>query len=343
MSALKFHKLKVAKLIEETADARSIVFELPAELGETFRYRPGQHLTLRVPCGGKPLPRCYSLSSIPAAEEPLRVTVKRMAEGRASHWLCGSLRTGDTLEVAAPNGVFTPKSLDGSLLMFAGGSGITPVYSIIRSVLTGGQGSVRLLYANRDEHSAIFAAELARLAREYPERLQLTHWLDSLQGPPTQAQLAAFAGDANLGECFICGPAVFMDAAAAALHGLGVPSARVHIERFVSLPEEDEETAAPVAAGAAEGTVVEVCLDGVTTKLTAHPGQLLIEALEGAGLSPPYSCRAGACAACMCQIEEGEVELLHNHVLDESDLSQNWILACQAVAKTPRVKLRYPT
>jgi 3-ketosteroid 9alpha-monooxygenase subunit B len=343
VSGLKFHKLRVAKVVEETPEARTIVFELPGELREAFRYKPGQHLTLRVPCTGKTVSRCYSLTSIPEADEHPRVTIKRMTDGLASHWLCGSLRAGDSLEVTAPNGMFTPRSLDGRLLMFAGGSGITPVYSIVRSVLASGRGTVRLLYANRDERSVIFAAELARLAREYPGRLQVTHWLDSLQGPPTQAQIAGFAGERVEGECYICGPGVFMDAAAAALHAIGVPASRIHVERFVSLPDEDQ--AAPVSmptAETGEGTEVEVILDGATHKLTALPGQILIEALEGAGLQPPYSCRAGACAACMCQIEEGEVEMLQNHVLDESDLAQNWILACQSVAKSPRVKLKYP-
>ncbi|MGH8694719.1 MAG: FAD-binding oxidoreductase, partial [Burkholderiales bacterium] len=184
MARPQYHRLKIHQVVEETADARSIIFDLPADLRETFRFKPGQHLQLHIPCADKPLPRCYSLSSTPTADEPLRVTVKRVADGRASNWLCANLRAGDTLEVMPPAGVFTPRALDGDFLMFAGGSGITPVFSIIRSVLAGGTGRIRLIYANRDERSVIFGAELARLSREHPQRLQVIHWLDTVQGIP---------------------------------------------------------------------------------------------------------------------------------------------------------------
>lgn len=343
MSKIQYHPLKVAQVIEETADARSLVFDIPAELREAFRYKPGQFLTLRVPFGAKPLPRCYSLSSTPTLDEPLRVTIKRVAGGRASNWLCGCLREGDTLEVAVPAGIFTPKSLDGDFLLFGGGSGITPVLSIIRSVLNNGKGRMRLFYANRDERSIIFGQELARLSREHPKRLQVIHWLDSVQGIPSQAQIEALASGWENATCFICGPGMFMDTTAAALHDLGFPSARVHIERFVSLPEETDEVplAAPVEGG--ETSRIEVDLDGEKHVFDAQPGQLLIEAMEAAGMEPPYSCRAGACAACMCHLDDGEIEMRSNQVLDQSDIAQGWILSCQAVAKSPVVKLRYPT
>lgn len=352
MTRPQYRKLKVAQVVEETADARSIVFEVPAALKESFRYKPGQHLQLRIPCGARPLPRCYSLSSSPAFDEPLRVTVKRVTDGRASGWVCGQLKAGDTLEVMPPAGMFTPRSLDAHLRMFAGGSGITPVYSIIRTVLAqnGGQGSARinLLYANRDEDSVIFGKELTELARQHPDRLQVTHWLDSVQGrPPTQEQISAIAKDWGLdgAECYICGPGIFMDTTAAALYALGVPHALVHIERFVSLPEDADEPAPPPAAApaGAPGNELEVELDGATHHIKLRAGELIIDAMEAAGLQPPFSCRAGACAACMCHLEEGEVEMQHNHVLDESDVEQGWILGCQAVAKSPKVKIKYPT
>ena len=218
MSRLTYHRLKVAQVIDETADARSIVFDVPDELRAAFQYKPGQHLQMHVPCGDKALPRCYSLSGSPRiADDPLRVTVKRVADGRASNWLCTALKAGDTLEVAAPAGMFTPRALDGAFLMFAGGSGITPVFSILRSVLLGGAGTVRLVYANRDERSVIFAKELAQLSLEHPTRLQVIHWLDSVQGVPSQAQLAALAKGWEQAQCFICGPGPYMDAAAAAM------------------------------------------------------------------------------------------------------------------------------
>jgi 3-ketosteroid 9alpha-monooxygenase subunit B len=344
MSRPQYHPLRVLKVVDETHDSRSISFEIPAELREKFRYKPGQHLQLHVPCGARPLPRCYSLTSIPGADEPLRVTVKRVADGRGSNWLCENLKAGDTLEVMPPAGVFTLRAADANLLMFAGGSGITPVFSLIRSALATGRGSIRLVYANRDERSVIFGAELARLAREHPQRLHVIHWLDSVQGFPSQAQLAALARGYESSECFICGPGVFMDASAAALRDVGVPNNHIHIERFVSLPEDADDvpvtnTAPPTSAEIVE---IEVELDGVTHKVPGRSGELLIESLEAAGLQPPFSCRSGACAACMCHLDEGDVELVHNHVLSDDEMRDGWVLSCQALPLTPRVRIRYP-
>jgi 3-ketosteroid 9alpha-monooxygenase subunit B len=237
--------------------------------------------------------------------------------------------------------VFTPKSLDGDFLLFAGGSGITPVFSIILTVLAGGKGRIRLVYANRDERSVIFARELAQLSREHPQRLEVIHWLDAVQGIPSQAQLAALCRGHEHAEGFICGPSIFMDAAAAALRDVGVPHARIRVERFVSLPEDaDEQPVASSEAGATD-VLIEAELDGVLHAVPGKSGQLLIEALEAAGLDPPYSCRAGACATCMCRLEDGEVELMHNHALTEQDLAEHWILACQAIMRSPRIRVRY--
>lgn len=344
MTRLTYHPLKVARVVEETADARTIEFEIPKELRKQFLYKPGQHLQLHVPCGPKPLPRCYSLSgTLTIAGDPWRVTVKRVADGRASNWLCTELKAGDTLEVAPPAGMFIAKSFDQDFLMYAGGSGITPVYSILRSVLAASKARIRLIYANRDDKSVIFGKQLAELSAKYPDRLQVIHWLDVLQGFASQAQLAQLAKGWEHAQCFICGPGAFMDAAAAALKDLGVPHANVHIERFVSLPEDADDVAAPAAPAAGDVTAeVEAELDGVVTKTTCQPGQLLIEALEAAGMAPPFSCRSGACAACMCKLDEGEVEMVHNHVLGQNDLDQGWILCCQSIPKSPKIKISYP-
>ena len=343
MSRITYHTLKVARVVDETADARSIEFEIPKELRRTFLYKAGQYLQLRVPCGEKPIPRCYSLSgTLTIAGDPWRVTVKRVADGRASNWLCTQLKAGDTLEVSAPAGMFIAKSFDTDFLLYAGGSGITPIYSILRSVLAASKAKVRLVYANRDAASVIFAGPLKALSEKYPERFHVIHWLDTLQGFATQPQLAALAKGWEHAQCYICGPGPFMDAAAGALKGIGVPHANVHIERFVSLPDDADDAApAPVATGG-EATAVTAELDGVVTNTTCQPGQLLIEALEAAGMAPPFSCRSGACAACMCKLEEGTVEMQHNHVLSESDIAQGWILCCQSVPTSPKIKISYP-
>lgn len=343
ISQLHYYDLTVAEIIHETADAHSVVFDVPADLAEQFRYKPGQFLTLHVPVGDKPLPRCYSASSSPLLDEPIRVTIKRVVDGRASNWICDNLQAGDRIAVAPPAGIFTPKSMDGDFLLFAGGSGITPVLSILRSVLQAGSGKIRLVYANRDERSVIFAEELARLSREHPSRLQVIHWLDSVQGIPSQAQLGMLAEGWEAAQCFVCGPGIFMDATAAALHDAGFPRSQVQIERFVSLPEDAEAPPAEALGAAETGDVkITVHLDGETHQVDGKQGQILLDALDAAGLDAPYSCRAGACAACMCHLDGGEIELAHNHVLDQNDLDQGWVLGCQAVMQSETVEVSYP-
>ena len=191
--SLDYLTLRVTRVIEETADSRSLEFELPEAQIAHFRYRPGQFLTLRVPCGDGWLPRCYSLSSTPLLDEPLRVTIKRVRDGRASNWLCDAVQAGDSLQVLAPAGVFVPPQLDTDLLLFGAGSGVTPMLSILRSALLAGSGRILLVYANRDEASVIFREQLKLLASAHPQRLQVIHWLDSVQGIPSASQLWARA------------------------------------------------------------------------------------------------------------------------------------------------------
>ena len=210
--------LEVVSVVDETADARSISFAVPAGAEDAFRYKPGQFLTLAVPSDRDGLAaRCYSLSSSPHDGGPLTVTVKRTVDGYASNWVCDHLEAGSTMRVLPPSGIFTPASLDADLLLFAGGSGVTPIMSITRTALDQGTGRIVVFYANRDEKSVIFASELSRLAAEHPDRLQVVHWLESVQGLPTGEQLKAFAADHLTYDAFVCGPAPFMKATIAAL------------------------------------------------------------------------------------------------------------------------------
>lgn len=344
----RWHALKVAAVTSETHDAKSFEFEIPAALADLFTYRPGQFLTLRVPVLGRHLPRCYSMSSAPTLDARPRVTVKRVAHGRASNWLCDHLKAGDTLEVMAPAGVFTPRALQADFVLFAAGSGITPVYSILRSALAHGQGRVGLIYANRDERSVIFRDALKELAAAHPSRLQIIHWLDSVQGVPSVAQLAELARPWRAAQAFICGPSAFMDASVAALEAIGMAADAVHVERFVSLPDEEDAVAVSAAAAASapsaavERAELEVCLDGERHTIACGGSETLLDAMLRAGLDAPHSCQAGMCASCMCQVEEGSVHLRHNEALDQKDLDRAWTLSCQAVPTSERLRVRFP-
>jgi 3-ketosteroid 9alpha-monooxygenase subunit B len=336
-----YHSLRVREVIDETADAKSIVFEIPPEHAEAFRYRPGQFLTLRIARDGRHLLRCYSLASCPLVDEPVRVVVKRVAQGRVSNWICDRIKAGDEIEVKPPAGHFIPHSLDDDFLLFAGGSGITPIFSIIRSALIAGRGRLCLIYANRDAESVIFREQLSALVRENPARLEVTHLLDSVHGLPSVARLAELSRPWTRADCYVCGPEAFMDCALEALRGLNVAPARIHVERFVSLPDEGD--AAPVIEPSRDGQIqLEVELDGVHHELTCSRGEPILDAMLRAGLKAPHSCQAGACGSCMCTLEAGEVHLRHNQVLDKNDLKQGWILACQAIADSAKVRVRFP-
>lgn len=345
----RYHALRVRAVVDETHDTKSLVFDVPPALADAFAYQPGQFLTLRLGIEGRHVPRCYSMSSAPGVDDAPRVTVKRVKDGRGSNWVCDRVRAGDTIEVLAPSGVFYPRSLDGDFLLLAGGSGITPVFSILRSVLARGTGRITLLYANRDEKSVIFKNELKALAEAHPARLSVIHWLDSVQGVPSVAQLAELARHHCAAQAFICGPGPYMDAAVAALQAIEMPSERIHVERFASLPDEETLAAASAAAqaapplpGAVDEAVVEVLLDGETHTLRCSGTETLLEAALKAGLNAPYSCQAGMCASCMCQVVEGSVHLRHNDVLDKKDLAKAWTLACQAVPTSERLRIKFP-
>lgn len=228
------HLLEVAAIVEETPDARSITFAVPGELADVFAFSPGQYLTLGVPSDLTGLAaRCYSICTPPG--EPLTVTVKRTVDGYASGWIHDRLAVGSTVRVLPPSGIFTPHDWSADLLLFAGGSGITPIMSIVRTALAGHSNRLTLFYANRDERSVIFADALAALAAEHPDRLQVVHWLESVQGLPTEAQLHAFAAPYADRTSFCCGPAPYMKAVAGVLRSLDVPRERRHQERFISL------------------------------------------------------------------------------------------------------------
>jgi 3-ketosteroid 9alpha-monooxygenase subunit B len=338
--ARTYHQLRVESVIPETDDACSLVFDVPPDLSASFAYKPGQFLTLRIPSDRDgSVARCYSLCSSPLTGDPHAVTVKRMPGGYASHWIGDNVKPGMILDVLPPAGTFTPASLDGDFLLLAAGSGITPVMSILTSVLAGGRGRVVLVYANQDENSIIFGTRLRELAASAGPRLLVVHWLDSVQGLPTseglQPLLRPFAGY----QIFACGPDPYLTVVRDAAAAVGVPPRGVRVERFLSLQENPFESPAPVDGGV-EATL-EVTLDGQTRSLPWAPGTRMLDVLIDAELDPPYSCREGICGACACQLVSGEVEMAHNEVLEDADLADGLILACQSVAVTAEVRVSY--
>jgi 3-ketosteroid 9alpha-monooxygenase subunit B len=311
-------KVRVLDVVEETPDAVSLVLELPP----AWAYRPGQFLTVRAAGHA----RSYSFSSSPLTGEAPQITVKRVAGGAASNWICDTIRPGSTLECLPPGGTFVPASLDRDLLLLAGGSGITPVMSILKSALHQGTGRIALIYANRDRESVIFARELVRLR---DDRLTVFHWLDDANGPPTLEKMAALLEPYKGFEAFVCGPEPFMLLAQRLLGGT------VHMERFESLSHN------PFLEGGTSSRLLQVSIDGQTLRLPWPEGKRLLDVLIDRGLNPPFSCRQGNCGACATRIVHGDVELVNNEILEEEDFADGYILACQALPLTDEVHVDY--
>jgi len=338
-------ELEIADVVTETEDARSLVFTVPdlAQIpAERLRYAPGQFLTLRVPSDRTgSVARCYSLSSSPFSDEALTVTVKRDKDGYASNWLCDHAHPGMRIHVLAPSGTFVPKTLDDDFVLLAAGSGITPIMSICKSALSEGGGQVVLIYANRDERSVIFGDALRELAAKYPDRLTVLHWLESLQGLPSATALAQLAAPIADRQAFICGPGPFMAAAREALEALKVPAQQVHIEVFRSL-ETDPFAAVKIEDDGEDPPATAVVeLDGQTHTVSWPRRAKLLDVLLDAGLDAPFSCREGHCGACATTLRGGKVTMEVNDVLEQQDLDDGLILACQSHPETDSVEVTY--
>lgn len=336
-------RARVAEVIHETADANTLVLEPEGGSASAWSYKPGQFLTVRIPTERTDgAARSYSLCSSPLQDEKLKITVKRTEGGYGSNWIHDNVVEGHVLELLRPAGTFVPDSLDTDLLLVAGGSGVTPVMSIVKSALIAGSSSVTLIYANRDEQSVIFRDELIALAKAHPGRLNVIHWLETVQGIPDRAALELLAAPYADREAFICGPEPFMECVEQALLAQGTPPERIQIERFKSL---ETDPFAPVDAlvdePSEDNAVVEVELDGEHHEVAWPGGNRLLDVLLNAGLDAPFSCREGSCSACTCMLLEGEVHMENNEVLDATDLREGFILACQALPVSEQVKITY--
>jgi 3-ketosteroid 9alpha-monooxygenase subunit B len=342
-----YYSLAVAEVIRETHDACSLLLEVPAALADRFAYRAGQFLTFRLTVDGKRLVRCYSLASSPVTDPVHKVTVKRVAQGRVSNQINDAVVAGSVLEVMKPAGVFClQERVDAQrpVLFFSGGSGITPVVSIIKTALATTRRPLRLLYANRDARSILFRDELDVLAAAHPGRLEIAHSLDDREGFVDVRRARAFVAGATGADFYVCGPGPFMDVAERALSELGVSGERIFIERFESpgdddLPEAGEATTADVAGG----VPVTVILDGRTTEIRCAPGESILHAARRAGLEPPFACEEAYCGCCMAKVKEGRVEMkMNDGGIDVGQIAQGWVLTCQGVPQAGGCTVEYP-
>lgn len=342
------HDVRVLEAIEETADAVTFVLDIPDDVADRFTYSCGQFLTVRIPSERTgSVARCYSLSSSPHRDDRLAVTVKRTAHGYASNWLCDYVVAGTVLTVLEPSGTFVPRTLDRDVLLCAAGSGVTPIMSISTSVLSAGSGRVVVLYANRDPASVIFARRFADLAREFPGRLTVLHWLESERGLPTAAGIANLVAPHRFEDVYLCGPAGFMDVARPALSAR-IPAHLIRQEEYRSLTDNPFEKAPaappaqrpvrPITNGHA---MLEVEIDGERHAFEWPKNRKLLDLLLDKGIDAPYVCRESACGTCVCSVRKGRTRMLMNESLIDDELEMGLTLACQTLPETDEVCIAF--
>lgn len=352
-----FHRLRVAEVRRETADAVSVRFQIPDELKEAFRFKAGQHLTLRRELGGTDVRRNYSVCVAPSENE-IRIAIKQMPAGTFSAWANTALREGEIIEVLPPMGRFVIPAADGPTpcyVALAGGSGITPVISILKTVLeTKPHSRFTLLYGNRDSASIMFLEELAALKNRYLDRLEIYHFLEyesedielfngRLDRAKCDAVLSTLVDPRAVDAFFICGPGPMMDAAEAALLARDVPEEHIFIERFTTGTLSAEQIAQNEALQQkAAGTGLVVTLDGRRLRIPFDVARgNILETVQAAGLPAPYACKGGVCTTCRARIISGTVAMKKNYGLSESEIAQGYVLTCQAVPTSDEVVLSY--
>ena len=352
-----FHSLEVAEVRRETAEAISLRLAYPPELAETFQFTPGQHVTLRAVIGGEEVRRNYSICSAPSDGE-LRVAIKQVPGGLFSSWANSALSTGLSLEVMAPHGSFTwtfDPSRTANYVGFAGGSGITPILSLLKTALSAEPNSrFTLFYGNRTTQDIIFLEQLAALKNQFLGRLSVHHLLtgeegdlDILNGRMDAAKMADILSllidPASLEAAFICGPGPMMDVVEKALLQAEVPADRILVERFSAGElSEEKRRAVHELEQLAEGRKIKLSIDGRRRVISysAEKGSILDNA-RAAGLPAPFACKAGVCATCRAKVVVGKVEMIQNFGLTEKEVAQGYVLTCQAVPLSDDVELDY--
>jgi 3-ketosteroid 9alpha-monooxygenase subunit B len=332
----EYHQLSVVDIVDETADTRSFVLDVPAGLEPSFRYRAGQFCTFRATIAGEDVVRSYSMSSSPDTDDRFTTTVKRVPGGRMSNWMNDTLAPGATIDVMRPTGLFVLRVTDVPIVAFAGGSGITPVISIVKSALATTDRTITLVYANRSTDAIIFGDELARLRISFGDRLSVHHHLDSERGFLDAAQCASLARGAAHADFYVCGPGPYMDTVATGLSTLGVAPGQLFIERFV-VPE----AGGAVDADAAVPESVVIRLDRRKHTIAYQSGDTVLETARRGGLRPPFSCEAGNCATCMAHLDKGSVAMRVNNALSADELDEGWILTCQSIPTSTEVAVDY--
>lgn len=352
----KFHSLRVSSIRPETRDAVVVTFEVPDESRQLFRYLPGQHLTLRTSHEGEELRRSYSICAS-AEEQKLRIAIKRVQDGLFSNWACETLKPGAVVECMEPSGHFGIAASEGGArhhVAFAAGSGITPILSIVKTILSSEADSrVTLFYGNRASSSVLFKDELEDLKDRYLTRFSLVFVLSREQQDldlfngridrqKCDALLSRWIDPAGIDAAYICGPQTMMEAVSSSLRDHGVDKSRIKMELFDSgLPKGPRVRQSTAVRGTAECSVT-VIQDGRMRQFELQKNQkTLLDAALEQGVELPYSCKGGVCSTCRCKLIKGEVDMDANFALEDYEVARGYILTCQSFPVTDELVIDF--
>jgi ring-1,2-phenylacetyl-CoA epoxidase subunit PaaE len=351
----KFFNLKISEKIQETKDAVSLSFDIPSELTETFKYKQGQYITFKLNVDGTELRRSYSICSNPFSNEMLKVAIKQTKNGWGSVYLNQKVNVGDALEVMAPMGGFYSELNSNNkknYYLFAGGSGITPMLSIIKAVLSlEAHSKITLFYGNLNEESIIFRNELKQLSSD--TRLTVIDILDQPANSSFPEELKGIMDKAMLvkliekyvdvtsdADYFICGPTPMMQNAESLLKERVEDKKRVHLEYFSTpdLPQEVVQTAVSTSPVNCSATVI---CDGDEKVIEIKAGKNILDVALDENIDAPYACQGGSCCTCRALLVEGKVQMKVNFALSEDEVKQGYILTCQSYPLTPNIVVDY--
>ena len=351
----RFYPLTVTAIEKTIRDAVVVTLAPPTEAVEAFKFKPGQYLTFRRDFEGEELRRSYSICA-GLDDGMLQVGIKRVEGGAFSSYANADLQVGDTLDAMPPMGSFTPEidaNANRNYVGFAGGSGITPVLSILKTVLAREpQSSFTLVYANRGVNTIMFREEIEDLKNLHMGRFTVIHVLESdaqeielFTGRVTEEKCAAlfehWVDVDGLDAAFICGPEPMMLGIAKALEAHGMPRDRIKFELFASGQPGRAKRVQRAAGTTGEATSLSVTLDGATQQVDLSKDMSVLEAALANSIDAPYACKAGVCSTCRCKVTEGEVEMAANHALEDYEVAAGYVLSCQAYPLTDRVAVDY--
>ena len=355
----RFHKVKIKRIQRETPDCVTLALDVPTELRDTFKFTQGQYLTFRREHNGEELRRSYSICSSPLDGE-WQVAIKKVPDGRFSSLAVENLRVGEELEVMPPAGRFYTELHPANAkryVAFAAGSGITPVFSIVKTILlTEPNSQVTLIYGNRGRNSIIFKEAIEALKNKFLRRLSVYHILSREQGDTdlffgrideakTQQFLDKILPPSQIDECFICGPEEMINGVRAALTAAGVAPEKIHFEMFSSAGSNKQQAGPvkvhPVGEDDKKGKV-SVKLDGSTSLLQiSYSGNTILDAMLEPGADAPYSCKNGMCSTCRARIVDGKAEMDVNYSLSDTEVAKGYVLTCQARPVSEKVTVDF--